>query len=48
MPTTISTNVVFTKQAAGNEAMALINAVIGNVSRAAAWNARCSGVMPWA
>ncbi len=29
MPTTISTNVVFTKQAGGNEAAALINAVIG-------------------
>ncbi|KAG2484749.1 hypothetical protein HYH03_016496 [Edaphochlamys debaryana] len=31
MPTTISTNVVFTKQAGGNEAAALINAVIGNL-----------------
>lgn len=31
MPTTISTNVVFTKGAGGNEAIALINAVIGNI-----------------
>ncbi|PNH11236.1 Sodium/bile acid cotransporter 7 [Tetrabaena socialis] len=31
MPTTISTNVVFTKQSGGNEAAALINAVIGNI-----------------
>ena len=29
--TTASTNVVFTKQAGGNEALALVNAVIGNV-----------------
>jgi sodium/bile acid cotransporter 7 len=31
MPTTVSTNVVFTKAANGNEACALINAVIGNI-----------------
>ncbi|KAG2427660.1 hypothetical protein HXX76_012309 [Chlamydomonas incerta] len=31
MPTTISTNVVFTKQSGGNEAAALINAVVGNI-----------------
>ncbi|EFJ48847.1 hypothetical protein VOLCADRAFT_43621, partial [Volvox carteri f. nagariensis] len=31
MPTTISTNVVFTKQSGGNEAAALVNAVIGNI-----------------
>lgn len=31
MPTTVSTNVVFTNQAGGNEACALINAVIGNI-----------------
>jgi sodium/bile acid cotransporter 7 len=31
MPTTVSTNVVFTQRAAGNEAAALINAVIGNI-----------------
>ena len=29
--TTASTNVVFTKQAGGNEALALVNAVVGNV-----------------
>lgn len=32
MPTTISTNVVFTKQAGGNEAVSLINSVVGNVA----------------
>ena len=31
MPTTVSTNVVFTKDALGNEAVSLINAVIGNI-----------------
>lgn len=31
MPTTVSTNVVFTKRAHGNEAAALVNAVIGNI-----------------
>ncbi|KAI8472186.1 MAG: SBF-like CPA transporter family-domain-containing protein [Monoraphidium minutum] len=31
MPTTVSTNVVFTKRAAGNEAAALVNAVLGNI-----------------
>jgi sodium/bile acid cotransporter 7 len=31
MPTTVSTNVVFTAAAAGNEAAALVNAVIGNI-----------------
>mmetsp|Transcript_6022 Transcript_6022/g.13138 ORF Transcript_6022/g.13138 Transcript_6022/m.13138 type:complete len:489 (+) Transcript_6022:68-1534(+) len=31
MPTTVSTNVVFTRQAGGNEAVALVNAVMGNI-----------------
>lgn len=31
MPTTVSTNVVYTARAAGNEAAALVNAVIGNI-----------------
>ncbi len=31
MPTTVSTNVVFTQQAGGNAAVALINAVVGNI-----------------
>ncbi|GBF95680.1 sodium bile acid cotransporter [Raphidocelis subcapitata] len=31
MPTTVSTNVVFTAKANGNEAAALVNAVLGNV-----------------
>lgn len=31
MPTTISSNVVFTKLAGGNEAVAVVNAVIGNL-----------------
>jgi solute carrier family 10 (sodium/bile acid cotransporter), member 7 len=31
MPTTVSTNVVFTKAAGGNEAVAVVNSVIGNV-----------------
>ncbi|GIL97171.1 hypothetical protein Vretimale_2905 [Volvox reticuliferus] len=31
MPTTISTNVVFTKQSGGNEPVALVNAVLGNI-----------------
>lgn len=31
MPTTVSTNVVFTKSAGGNEALAVVNAVVGNI-----------------
>jgi sodium/bile acid cotransporter 7 len=31
MPTTVSTNVVYTARAAGNEAAALVNAVLGNI-----------------
>ncbi len=31
MPTTISTNVVFTKHAGGKEAVSLINSVLGSV-----------------
>eukprot|EP00878_Enallax_costatus_P000774 GHUV01000892.1.p1 GENE.GHUV01000892.1~~GHUV01000892.1.p1 ORF type:complete len:448 (+),score=66.60 GHUV01000892.1:184-1527(+) len=31
MPTTVSTNVVYTQRAAGNEAAALVNAVLGNI-----------------
>lgn len=31
MPTTVSTNVVYTQKAAGNEAAALVNSVIGNI-----------------
>lgn len=31
MPTTISSNVVFTRLAGGNEAVAVVNAVIGNL-----------------
>ena len=36
MPTTVSTNVVLTKSAGGNEAVSLINAVVGNIIGVAA------------
>lgn len=36
MPTTVSTNVVLTKSAGGNEAVSLINAVVGNIIGAGA------------
>ena len=41
MPTTVSTNVVLTKSAGGNEAVSLINAVVGNIIGVAALG------LPW-